>query len=52
MQARFNELEAENLDHTKMVGIEFELWYFTYEPSYFVIRKSHRYSATKSKFLG
>ena len=51
MQARFNELEAQQLDITTMKGVEFSLWYFTLQPSYFVIRKSQRYSPTSTKLL-
>ncbi|KAI8895544.1 MED6 mediator sub complex component-domain-containing protein [Globomyces pollinis-pini] len=51
MQARFNLLEANLLDHTKMVGFEYDLWYFTYQPSYFIIRKHQRYSPQKTELV-
>ncbi|KAJ3319974.1 hypothetical protein HDV06_005792 [Boothiomyces sp. JEL0866] len=51
MQARFNDLQVTQLDHTKMTGIKYDLWYFTYQPSYFVIKKSQIYSETKAELL-
>lgn len=51
MQARFNELQANSMDHTQMTGIEYDLWYHTLQPSYFVIRKNQRYSPTKVELL-
>ncbi|KAJ3258257.1 hypothetical protein HK103_003738 [Boothiomyces macroporosus] len=51
MQARFNDLQVTQLDHTKMTGIKYDLWYFTYQPSYFVIKKSQIYSETRAELL-
>ncbi|KAJ3072425.1 Mediator of RNA polymerase II transcription subunit 6, partial [Quaeritorhiza haematococci] len=52
MQARFNELQANMLDRRRMVGLEYDLWYFTYQPSLFVIRKKYRSSPTKVDLIG
>ena len=30
-----------------MVGFEYELWYFTLDPSFYVIRKNYRSSPVK-----
>ena len=34
-----------------MVGVEYDLWYFTYTPSLFVIRKQKRTSSTSVSLL-
>jgi mediator of RNA polymerase II transcription subunit 6 len=50
MQQRFNQLSKEptaSLDRRNMKGLEFELWYFTLQPSLFVIRRQIRSSPTK-----
>lgn len=51
MQARFNQLEASQLDIKQMQGLEYELWYFTHEPSLYVIRKQMRRSTQRTDLL-
>ncbi|KAJ3345760.1 Mediator of RNA polymerase II transcription subunit 6 [Kappamyces sp. JEL0680] len=51
MQARFNNLLPAELDIKLLKGVEYELWYFTQQPSYFVLRKSMRYSPVKAELL-
>ena len=57
MQQRFNPSlqgsrpqgvgQGTTLDRRKMKGLEFELWYFTHQPSLYVIRRQLRSSPTK-----
>ncbi|KAJ3304042.1 Mediator of RNA polymerase II transcription subunit 6 [Kappamyces sp. JEL0829] len=49
--ARFNNLLPAELDIKLLKGVEYELWYFTQQPSYFVLRKSMRYSPVKAELL-
>ncbi|KAI8920550.1 MED6 mediator sub complex component-domain-containing protein [Entophlyctis helioformis] len=51
MQARFNELQAHQLDRRQMRGLEFDLWYYTHIPSLYVIRKQTRHSPTKTELI-
>jgi mediator of RNA polymerase II transcription subunit 6 len=50
MQARFNQLQQGQLDPTQLKGLEYELWYFTLQPSLFVIKRQQRVSPSKGKF--
>ncbi|EGF78057.1 hypothetical protein BATDEDRAFT_91168 [Batrachochytrium dendrobatidis JAM81] len=47
MQVRHNELQAQQLDGRQMKGLEYTLWYFTPQPSLYVIRKQTRLSPTR-----
>nr|KAJ3419306.1 Mediator of RNA polymerase II transcription subunit 6 [Polyrhizophydium stewartii] len=51
MQARFNALEAAQLDRRQMKGIEYDLAYFSRQPSLFVIVKQNRMSPTKTELI-
>ncbi|KAH9265234.1 hypothetical protein BASA83_011234 [Batrachochytrium salamandrivorans] len=47
MQVRHNDLQAQQLDGRQMKGLEYTIWYFTLQPSLFVIRKQTRFSPTR-----
>ncbi|KAI8805282.1 MED6 mediator sub complex component-domain-containing protein [Cladochytrium replicatum] len=53
MQARFNELQAHQLDRRGMTGIEYEVMqeYLPQQPKLFVIRKQYRYTKDKTETL-
>ena len=50
MQSKFNSLQQDQLDRTKMKGIEYDLWYFTVTPSLYVVKKQYRHSPNKGWF--
>ncbi|KAI9201892.1 MED6 mediator sub complex component-domain-containing protein [Polychytrium aggregatum] len=52
MQSRFNQLQANQLNRKAMKGIEYELGYFSYQPSLFIIRKLYRTDERNAALIG